>query len=545
MATLELRPTSKWWYGRWTENGKTIVRNLDVQVAGKRPATGNEEGDRRFRQSRETADAKLRQLANDASTRKHVEGIAQAIHEARTGHRVGSIPIGGIENAWREIPRRRQQLSPSYIAGARGVFNRFVNFMAARYPDTTEMSAVTHEMALSFMASERARGVSGRTFNAALSLLKGCFRNLRRQAGIVDNPFEGIVGREENTEHRIPFTPEELRAILDAAKDDDFCRPLIVTGICTAMRRGDVCQLRWADVDMANRFITVETSKTGARVSIPMFAMLYEELAALPRMGEYCFPEQAATYQSRPDVINHRLKRVFEAAGFADDDSDGDDDKRTPAPEVLSESEMLQRGRDKLLACTGYTSKVRTNLLRVFERYMAGGTLGTIAKELEMSRGSVSTYFKRIEEVVGFTIVRGRRPLARAKGRKPAPPLRPGLTRVNRHGFHAFRATWVTLALTAGVPVDLVRKVTGHTVTETVLTHYFQPGREDFRRTLQAAMPALLSGGAPTREEQMRDILEQSTAKTWRRDRGKLLALLNSAASHSIEESEDEESGRT
>ncbi|MFH0878486.1 MAG: hypothetical protein V2A34_02120 [Lentisphaerota bacterium] len=33
-------------------------------------------------------------------------------------------------------------------------------------------------------------------------------------------------------------TPEELKLILDAAKDDDFMRPLIIVGMTTAIRRG-------------------------------------------------------------------------------------------------------------------------------------------------------------------------------------------------------------------------------------------------------------------------------------------------------------------
>ncbi len=48
---------------------------------------------------------------------------------------------------------------------------------------------------------------------------------------------------------RKPFTPEELKAILDVLKEDPFIRPIIVTGMCTAMRRGDCCLLRWKDVD--------------------------------------------------------------------------------------------------------------------------------------------------------------------------------------------------------------------------------------------------------------------------------------------------------
>jgi len=536
MATLELRKTSKWWYGRWTENGHVVVQNLDVKIAGSRPARLSEIGDRRFEQTRAAAEAKVQQLARDAQTRKHVEGLAQAIHVARTGNRIGTVPIDGIFNAWQALSRRRGQMSVTYGKTSGAVFRQFVEFLEGHYPDTHEMADVTHEMAAAFLASERARGVSGRTFNAALSLLKSAFRNLRRQASIVDNPFDGIVGQDENTMHRIPFMPDELRAILDAAKDDSFCRPLIVTGICTAMRRGDVCQLRWADVDMENRFITVLTSKTGARVSIPMFQLLHDELTTLPRTSKFCFPDQAALYQAHPDAITVRLARVFAAAGFVDakDDQEAGDtggskqQKKAKAVAVaIPEAEMLQRGRDQILAGNRYTAKVRTNMLKIFERYMAGGTLGSIMKEFGLSKGGASMYFKRIEEVVGFAVVRQRRPKPTVKIRAAAHATRQGLKKVNQRGFHAFRASWVTLAMTAGVPVDLVRKVTGHTTVETVLTHYFQPGKEDFRKALEAAMPKLLtSGGTLTRDEQVRELLDKSTTETWQQDRDALLALM-------------------
>lgn len=533
MATVELRKSSKWWYGRWTEKGKPVTCNLDIRVEGRRPTDKDDLGDRRFRTSRETAQAKADQLARDSETRRHVEGLAQTIHKARTGHHVSSIPISGIMDAWLAIPRRRQNLSKAYVAGVKGVFKRFTNFMSAGFPDATEMSDVTHEMAQIFLASERARGVSGRTFNAALSVLKGCFKSLKRQAGIIDNPFDGIVSQDENTVHRIPFSPEELLAILEVVKDDDFCRPLITTGIWTALRLGDVCQLRWADVDMDSRFITVDTSKTGARVSIPLFPMLHDELAKLVRTSEYCFPEQAEVYQTRPDTINTFLGRVFAAAGFVDkDDSEETHGKEPgkveqPEEEILSEAEMLRRGRDCILATTDYADKVRANMLEIFEQYMAGGTLNSIREKLGLSKGGTSEYFKRIELVAGFTVIRSRRPKATVKTRALVHAKRQGLTRVNQRGFHAFRATWVTLMLTKGVPIDLVKKVTGHTTVDTVLTHYFQPGKEDFRRALEAAMPALLLTGAPTRDEQVLDIIKNISAKTLEQDQKRLLELLD------------------
>jgi integrase len=84
--------------------------------------------------------------------------------------------------------------------------------------------------------------------------------------------------------------------------------------------------------------------------------------------------------------------------------------------------------------------------------------------------------------------------------------------RASVRDFHSFRVTWVTLALTAGVPLELVQKVTGHKTTDIVLKHYFQPGQEDFRLALQSAMPNLLTDGVladghRTPKEEMRELL--------------------------------------
>ncbi len=83
-----------------------------------------------------------------------------------------------------------------------------------------------------------------------------------------------------------------------------------------------------------------------------------------------------------------------------------------------------------------------------------------------------------------------------------------GERRASVRDFHSFRVTWVTLVLTAGVPLELVQKVTGHKTTDIVLKHYFLPGREDFRQTLQSAMPKLLTSGHKTPKEEMRELID-------------------------------------
>ena len=297
------------------------------------------------------------------------------------------------------------------------------------------------------MEAETARGVTAKTWNDTLKLLRATCKHLMLEGSI--NPFSGVPTRETDTVFRKPFTPEELKAIVDAARDDDFIRPILIIGICTAMRRGDCCLLKWADVDLARRFITVKTAKTGVTVAIPIFPMLYDELARHPRTAaaEHVFPMQAAMYVENPDGITWRVRKVFAAAGFKDADENGEN-----------------------------------------------GDLVT-QDEIPAIRGEIH---------------------AERKG---------GLRRASVRDFHSFRVTWVTLALTAGVPLELVQKVTGHKTVDIVLKHYFQPGREEFRRALQSAMPKLLTNGSKTPKEQMLAILDRTAAKTWKKDAARLRKL--------------------
>ena len=76
------------------------------------------------------------------------------------------------------------------------------------------------------------------------------------------------------------------------------------------------------------------------------------------------------------------------------------------------------------------------------------------------------------------------------------------------------------------MPEELVRRVTGHSAVDVVRKHYFKPGREEFRREFKKAMPKLLMNGEKSRDEQLREIAEGMTARSWKKDRARLLGLL-------------------
>ena len=64
------------------------------------------------------------------------------------------------------------------------------------------------------------------------------------------------------------------------------------------------------------------------------------------------------------------------------------------------------------------------------------------------------------------------------------------------------------MALTAGVPMELVRRVTGHSTVNVVLKHDFRPKREEFRKALETALPQALTGGSEERFDLDKEVLQ-------------------------------------
>lgn len=448
MALEIQRGRSKWWYGRVEVNGRKISKNLGVEMRGTIPASLAEMGDIAFERSRAKAQAALEKLQLDLKKRSSAEELVQTLHEIRTGARVSSILLDQIGERWRAVLRRRP-LSESYATQKVADIDRFVRFVKQASPAIREMAQIHAPLATAYCRAELERGVAAATFNKLLIHLRSVFHVLRKEAGMAENPFEGIPLRDGETIFRKPFTVEELSVIEEKAKADPFIYPLIVTGMCTAMRRGDCCTLRRSAVDLEGGFVTVKTAKTGETVQIPIFPLLrgvLEKAMAEPlaEPSRYVFPALERHYQINPDHLSDRVRRVLKAAGFFNPKSEND-----PVP-----------------------------------------SRGTVQGEREH-----------------------------------------GLRRASLRDFHSFRVTWVTIALTAGVPLEIVQKVTGHRTTGIVLKHYFQPGREEFRRTLAGRLPALLGDRSAQPAEafnlgELRAKLVAMEDSTWRHIRDELLGRL-------------------
>ncbi len=122
---------------------------------------------------------------------------------------------------------------------------------------------------------------------SAFSYLKACGekiticakkqKNLRKiRIWAIKNPAKAST----TAPGRLRFLkPEEIKRFLMSVALP--LRPIVVTAQNTGMRKDDILNLKWDDVDLINRRITLVNTKNNKMRTIPINETLFQELASL------------------------------------------------------------------------------------------------------------------------------------------------------------------------------------------------------------------------------------------------------------------------
>ena len=149
--------------------------------------------------------------------------------------------------------------------------------------------------------------------NRELSLLRSMLNFARRKGWLIRNPFEQgdslISQADENRRDRILTGEEEARLLSACEGRRVHLRPLIVAAIDTAMRFGELLQLKWSDIDFDASLIRVRktTTKTWESRTIGMTTRLREELQRL-------WERSPGLLEERVFGLTSNVKRSFATA---------------------------------------------------------------------------------------------------------------------------------------------------------------------------------------------------------------------------------------
>ena len=114
-----------------------------------------------------------------------------------------------------------------------------------------------------------------------LTLLRAILNRAIRDGRLATLPTRGVKWPKENNRRvRCLGDDEEARLM---RKLSARLRPLVVLALNTGMRRGELLGLRWKDIDLVNRIITIREAKSGEGRRIPMNGQAYKALSALRR----------------------------------------------------------------------------------------------------------------------------------------------------------------------------------------------------------------------------------------------------------------------
>ncbi len=166
----------------------------------------------------------------------------------------------------------------------------------------------------------RLKEVSPVSVNVELRTLRAAFYTALRWKLIAENPFRKVALVRIPEREPAYFTKEELQRLLSCVSER-WLRDLIFAAVCTGLRRGELLNLTWRDVDFSRRLIHVQSNenfrtKWGRRRSLPINETLYQLLwtKAQRSLSEYVFTFEGTL--PRESWVSHLFKRYVRKAGL-------------------------------------------------------------------------------------------------------------------------------------------------------------------------------------------------------------------------------------
>ncbi|MBI3800184.1 MAG: site-specific integrase, partial [Deltaproteobacteria bacterium] len=124
-----------------------------------------------------------------------------------------------------------------------------------------------------------AEDLSAATVNLHLKLLRAIFMRAVRTQSVATNPVSRVRFCKENNKRLRWLKDDEESALFDALPN--WLKPLVAVALNTGMRKGELLNLRWRDVDFTSGTITIRDPKSGEDEYVLMNATTQQTLKTL------------------------------------------------------------------------------------------------------------------------------------------------------------------------------------------------------------------------------------------------------------------------
>lgn len=355
MAFLVKHPQSKYWVaGFYDANGKRKRRSTKIEAT--------EKNRRKAQGIAEEYEAAAKQIR----TARQVRKVITELHKELSGADVPTATVREFFEVW--VSRKKNEVKPTTLAFYKGKVRSLLKFLGPRAD--RDISEISRSDLIDFR-DDMAKRVSSKTANHGLKAIKAFFRDAATEGYIPEDPAEGIRSvRTKSSElsQVRPFTLDELRAVYEAANDE--WKSMIVFGVYTMLRLGDIARLTSNNIDWNRKSLMVHVAKTGRNQEIPLASQIWSHIedqrTRLKRPGEPIHSKafESITRTGRPQTLSRQFASLLADVGLREPvshkkEKDGRDQRRQRSP--LSFHSLRHTG-NSLLANAGVDRELRKSI---------------------------------------------------------------------------------------------------------------------------------------------------------------------------------------
>ena len=132
-------------------------------------------------------------------------------------------------------------------------------------------------------------GVMPATINRELALLKTMFTKAQKWNRVNFNPAKDVKLLDGEVERVRYLMPEEVQKLLSNC--NGFIRPIVLVALNTGMRKGEILDLKWENINFDLGIISImkTNTKNKVRKDIPMNEIVKATINGIEKKGQYVF----------------------------------------------------------------------------------------------------------------------------------------------------------------------------------------------------------------------------------------------------------------
>jgi len=307
MAFLFQNPKSPFWQAGWKdENGKRV--NRSTKVLAKHSLR---------KKAQKVADA-YEGVTRDRKSAKQIRKVISELHQEITGQALATSTVKQYVEQF--ISMKKGEGAPATVIFYRTATNDFLRWLGERADiDLNDIRAAD----MSAFRNDLLTRISETTASNKIKALRYMFRTAQESGLCMDDPTASMKmsrkgKKQESAQSRRAFTIAELKIIKESATGE--WRSMIVFGLYTGQRLGDLATLRWSNLDLINEELRLTTGKTNRSIRIPLARPLVDHIGQMATSDDptsFLHPALAETYQEKgAPVLSNQFGTLLANCGL-------------------------------------------------------------------------------------------------------------------------------------------------------------------------------------------------------------------------------------